>query len=70
MHPMELQSGVFLRRSPFLVVKQLDDNEVRFRLLYSHINSKLLLSKVRDLRLAGRKKVEKLGGQWRNFDPT
>ncbi len=30
MHPMELQSGVFLRRSPFLVVKQLDDNEVRF----------------------------------------
>jgi uncharacterized protein len=38
MHPIELQPYVFLKKSPFLVVKQLDDNEVR---VYSKLHGNL-----------------------------
>jgi len=38
MYPEELQSGVVLKRSPFLVVKQLNNNEVR---VYSKLHGNL-----------------------------
>jgi uncharacterized protein len=38
MHPEEFQPGIFLKRSPFLVVKQLNNNEVR---VYSKLHGNL-----------------------------
>ena len=38
MHPKELQPGVSLKKSPFLVVKQLENNEVR---VYSKLHGNL-----------------------------
>jgi uncharacterized protein len=38
MYPIELQPGVLLKKSPFLVAKQLDDNEVR---VYSKLHGNL-----------------------------
>jgi uncharacterized protein len=40
MYPGELQPGVFLRKSPFLVVKQLENHEVRvYSRLHGHLTS-------------------------------